>query len=127
MNREDFDKYIEEIRAFCKTHDIKDHPTEYFAYRRRLVEIANDTSIEIATRIDAYFLQSSIKWVFNCVTGTQIKKRLEQYPESTLYSGHRSLTRDCMTPVAKLATRFEFKPKPIVHDIKHYYAVNHGT
>ncbi|ABY63111.1 hypothetical protein ST201phi2-1p284 [Pseudomonas phage 201phi2-1] len=127
MNIEDFKNYQESIIEFCKANDIREFPETYFVYRKRLVEIANDKSIDNTVRINAAELHSQIKWTFNAVYGRGLADQLRKYPESTLYDNGQCLTTRCRTKVVQLAERFAFKPQPLVLGIKHYWALNNGT
>lgn len=124
MNRNEYKAYFDGVIEFCNTNDIRNHPTEYYAYRRRLIEIANDESLDPSIRGDASSIQRNLKWTFNSVVGCGGSNRNKL---SELYSGHKTLTTACMNKVTQLAERFAFKPQPLVQGIKHYYAVNHGT
>lgn len=124
MNRSEYKAYFDEIIDFCKTNDIRCHPAEYHAYRRRLIEIANDQSLDLSIRQDAGSIQRNLKWTFNSIVGSGSGDRSKL---SDLYTGHRNLTTACMNKVTQLAERFAFKPQPLVQGIKHYYAVAHGA
>lgn len=124
MTREEFDTLLAEIRAFCTENDIRNYTAKYSEYRGRLIKIVNDQSNETSIRVDANDIQNSLKGMFHSEYGKPLADRLKKYPESELYSGHRNLTRECMTDVAKLAMRHEYKPNPLVTEIKNYYAVN---
>ncbi len=132
-NIESFKKYQNGIIEFCKQNELRDHPTKYFEFRKRLVELSQDESLEYSVRLDASMMQRTLSWMFNSVSGAQIKQSnadaRKEYPESTLYfnSSHDSLTSKCRAKVVQLASSFEFKPQPLVFGIKHYYGANHGT
>lgn len=121
MTREEYKVYFDAIIDFCKVNDIRNHPTEYYAYRRRLIEIANDESLDPSIRGDASAIQRNLKWTFNSVVGRGNRNRGKL---SKLYTGHHTLTTACMNKVTQLAERFAFKPQPLVTEIKNYYAVN---
>lgn len=124
MNHGEYKAYFDGIIEFCKTNDIRNYPTEYYAYRRRLIEIANDQSLDLSIRQDASSIQRNLKWTFNSVYGCGDSNSGKL---SELYTGHRTLTTACMNKVTQLAERYAFKPQPLVQGIKHYYAVTHGA
>lgn len=119
MNRNEYKAFFDAITEFCKTNDIRNHPTKYYTYRRRLIEIANDESLDPSIRRDASSIQQNLKWTFYSVVGRGDSNRNKL---SGLYAGHHTLTTACMNKVTKLAERFAFKPHPLVQGIKHYYA-----
>lgn len=123
--------YCDEISEFCKANELRDHPTKYFEFRKKLAGIASDATLENAVRIDASIVQRTLSWMFNSITGAQMKERiserLKDYPESQLYSPHDSLTSKCRAKVIQMASNFEFKPTPLVLGIKHYYGESHGA
>lgn len=116
--------YCDEIVAFCKENDLRDHPTKYFEFRKVLMDVVSDESLDNAVRLDASVTQRSLSWLFNSVSGAQMKKR---QPESSLYmsSNHECLTSKCRTGVTALATQFEFKLQPLVLGVKHYFGTGH--
>lgn len=113
-------KLLEEYAEVASKPEPWLNGIELIPMRKALIRAARDETCSEEERFKLASAANVCKMLLNHVP---VHVRLKWHNELNLYS-KESLTTRCKKQVVKLAERFEFKQTPLVHGIKHYFALN---